>query len=178
MAPSSHEWQDREGITYIAQLQSPSLPCKSMAPAPSSQHKLFPHGPEGAASWPHWNPLHWDLLTCLWVKWRASFSPVQLSVWVKSENRRPNEIKSFRQYTGLLGAHKYSFCIADAPATVLIFSSITEKQYEHLWCCRVAVCKRKAANKWPSLKAAFNRRAQEYCSLEHYCLLVVTAIFV
>lgn len=156
----------------------PFLSHKSTAPAPSSQHKLFPHGPEEAASWPHWNPLHWDLLTWLWVKWGASFSPVQLSVWVQSENRRSNEIKSFRKYTGLLGAHKYSFCIADAPATVLIFSHITEKWYEHFWCCRVAVSKHKAANKWPSSKAAFNRRAQEYGSLEYYCLLVVTVIFV
>lgn len=170
-APSSHaccqEWQ---GTTSIAQLQSPPLPLQIHGPSSITLNTSYfpmdwlcwepplpPHptdagtGPEGAASLPQLSSLHWDLLTRLCIKWGVSSSLVKLSARVQSENRRPNEINSFKTYTGLPGSCKYSFCIADAPATVLVFSHITEKYYKHLWCTWVAVSKCKAASRWPSL---------------------------
>lgn len=98
-APSSQEWQKRQCVTPIAQLYSLS-PLQIHIPSP--QHKLFPHGlalPDFSAlttgnSIP--SPLHWGLLTPLWVKWRGvrgwgSSSLVRICVWIQSENRELNE---------------------------------------------------------------------------------------
>lgn len=134
-----HRNDKRECVTLVHSCTL-FLHCKSMSPTLSTSY--FPvvwlcqetslPWPLGTASPPQWRPLRWDLLTPLWVKWRgvggwASSSLVRLCVWVQSEKRGPDKIKSFTKYTGLLGGFKYSFCRADIPAIALVFSCFTEK---------------------------------------------------
>lgn len=138
----------RDRVSLIQHSYSPLLPCKSMAPAPSLSTQVISPWPGSAKSHLHPHPKESASLTPPETLHWSSSSLVKLSVRVQSANRRSNEIKSFKKYTGLPGARTFSFCIADAPATILIFSCLTEKQHEHLSCTQVAVSK---------CKAAFNR---------------------
>lgn len=134
----SQEWQKR--VCYsCTQLYSLS-PLQIHVPNP--QHKLFPRGlalPRDFSALATGNSIPTPVETPALGSpdtslskveggggW-ASSSLVRLCVWVQSEKRGPDKIKSFTKYTGLLGGFKYSFCRADIPAIALVFSCFTEK---------------------------------------------------